>query len=82
MGSRSLDLAELDLVRTEDPGEIVVIFLFSPCCPEFGLDLGQASPRRLQLLLTLLNLGLARYETISLTAAGDEQQIGVFNFSS
>ena len=46
--SGSLDLAELDLVRTEDPGEIGVVFLFSPCRPEFGLDLGQASPRGLQ----------------------------------
>jgi hypothetical protein len=77
--SGGLDLAELNLVRTEDPGEIALVFLFSPCRPEFSLDLGQPSPRRLQLVLTLFDLGLARNETISLTAAGDNQAVRVFN---
>ena len=82
MWSGSLDLAELNLVRAEDPGEIGVVFLFSPCRPEFSLDLGQASPRRLQLVLTLFDLGLARNKAVPFAAAGDDQPIGVFNFSS
>jgi len=76
--SGSLDLAELDLVLAEDPGEIGVVFLFSPCRPEFGLDLGEAGLGCLQLLLTLFDLGLACNETISLTAAGDNQTVRVF----
>ena len=35
--SRRLDLAELDLVRAEDIGEIVVVFQSSSCVAEFGL---------------------------------------------
>jgi hypothetical protein len=80
--SGRLDFAELDLIRAEDPGEIVVVFLLSPGCPEFGLDLEQASPRCLQLVLTLFDLGLARNEAVPFAATGDDQPVGVFSFSS
>jgi len=50
--------------------------------PKFSLDLGQPGPRRLQLVLTLFDLGLARNEAVPFATAGDEQPIGVFSFSS
>ena len=77
-----LDLAELDLVGAEDLGKVDVVFLFSPCRPEFSLDLGQASPCRLHLLVTLFDLCLTSNEAITLTAAGGNQPVRIFNFSS
>ena len=78
---RQPDLAELNLVRTENPGEIGVVFLFSPCRPEFGLNLGQSGPRSLHLLLALFDLCLAGYKAVAFTTTGNHQLVRVCNFS-
>jgi hypothetical protein len=44
----------IEVLRYEARVSGGVVSLFSPCRAEFDLDLGQAGPRGLNLLLTLL----------------------------